>query len=158
MKSKKGILDLMLLISITVLLYGCQVLTTQEELSRVLDVDCDMGYLVFEEDSHGGFHNDGIQFVQLTFESSDLEEDIKLSSSWKPLPLSDDLLSLCYETNVDGRNTQARLSNEEGKPYFPIVEEGYYYFTGGVNSHSANFVIAIFDRKTNTLYYGKYDS
>lgn len=130
-------------------------------ISKEVDVDCSGGIIEFENDTHGGFHNDGIAFYILEFENSDIINDITLNEYWSELPMDEELIEL-----IDGR-----VRDENGNQYMPDIEEGYYFFhdrfagndikgfvPGILEQHPGNFTIAIYDINTNKLYYCKYDS
>lgn len=130
-------------------------------ISKEIEVDCSEGFFEFENDTHGGFHNDGIAFYIIEFENSDILNDITLNEYWSELPPDEELVEF-----IEGR-----VIDEMGKPYFLPTEEGYYFFynrssgnevkgftPGTLEGHPGNFTIAIYDPITNKLYYCMYDS
>ncbi|MCI8646570.1 MAG: hypothetical protein HFE76_07150 [Firmicutes bacterium] len=86
--------------------------------------------------------------------------------------MSENTAALVYgvvsETFVSG----PYLTNgEDNEPLFPKIQNGYYYFldkqiengdmhddAGVLGRHSMNFIIAIYDADTDTLYYGELDT
>lgn len=130
-------------------------------ISKTIEIDCSEGTVEFENDTHGGFHNDGIAFYILEFEDNDLLMEITVNEYWSELPMDEELIEL-----IDGR-----VRDKNSNQYIPAIEEGYYFFydrftgndikgftPGILEKHPGNFTIAIYDINTNKLYYCKYDS
>ena len=111
--------------------------------------------VIHEEDSHGGFHGDGLYFAVLDC-SEKIEDVQKLIADWREVPLPEDLHRVLY-----GRYIYE--FDPVGSGQFPVVENGCYYFNNrhseAENSQdekifrlsSCNFSLAVFNRDNNTL-------
>ena len=140
-----------------------------EPQRTVLGINISSGSIITDTDSHGGFHGDGITFLEVAFEDDSCLNQIKGNSSWKQLPVSYPVDALLYGTQ-NGSSSIGPYVTEGGKKLFPKAETGYYYFkdrhtgTGGqgnkdvVNRHSFNFTVALYDEDTRTLYYCEFDT
>ena len=127
-------------------------------LARELGLKTTSSFVVYaNEDTHGGFHNDGETYIQLwfTLNISPLIED---DPAWSPLPLPEELAAL------------ARLCHDEnGGSRIPVPENGYYWFqdrqaedirdySGTMSRYSYNFALAVYDTDTGRLYFWKLDT
>ena len=140
-----------------------------EPQRTVLGINISSGSIITDTDSHGGFHGDGITFLEVVFEDDSCLNQIKGNSSWKQLPVSYPVDALLYGTQ-NGSSSIGPYVTEGGKKLFPKAETGYYYFkdrhtgAGGqgskdvVNRHSFNFTVALYDEDTQTLYYCEFDT
>lgn len=157
----------LLLLSLMVLT-ACTFGGTLEDLSGKLSADLSQGTVVTEEDSHGGFHGDGERWVEVSLEediSSALEE-----AGWQELPLPEPLETAMYSvTEADGERTITRGTCFQRD--IPWVSDGYYFFrdrhsesadpadpTELLERGSYNFTVALYDRDSQTLYYGEVDT
>lgn len=165
MKRMVGLLGLLLGLAA---LTACTLGGTLQELSQTLSVDLSQGTVVEETDDHGGFHGDGERWVEISLEediSSALEE-----AGWQELPLPEPLEAALYGvTKVEGDRTIA-----EGPCFqreIPRVSNGYYFFQDRhseatdptdpeelMERNSFNFTVALYDRDSQTLYYGEEDT
>ena len=165
MKRMVGLLGLLLGLAA---LTACTLGGTLQELSQTLSVDLSQGTVVEETDDHGGFHGDGERWVEISLEeeiSSALEE-----AGWQELPLPESLEAALYGvTKVEGDRTIA-----EGPCFqreIPRVSNGYYFFQDQhseatdptdpeelMERNSFNFTVALYDRDSQTLYYGEEDT
>lgn len=152
---------------------GCQAKgeTIQREISDALGVDVGEGIVVASEDSHGGFHGDGMYFVTLRFPDGTFLDQTSEVQGWKNLPLSENLTKLVYGIEDDASKIGPYLTKEIGEPVIPDVQNGCYYFldrhsksvdgyddSDVLNRGSLNLTVAIYDMDTDTLYYVEYDS
>lgn len=97
----------------------------EQELRRVedaLDLDLSGGTLERFEDSHGGFHGDGLTAAEVTVEG--LVEELANAGGWRPLPMSNSAaqaIRLC-EAQVYSRFsynfTMAVYDSGNGRLYF----------------------------------------
>ena len=165
-----------MLAALAVLLTACGGQTAQQTVSQGLEIDASGGEVVSGEDSHGGFHGDGTTCVILQFEDGAIEEQIKESGDWKAFPLEETVQALVYgvtRTNEDGSATESigpYLTDEEGEPLVPEIEEGYYRLidrqaeegkaTGADILHRAslNFTIGLYDTEKGILYFCELDT
>ena len=69
-----------------------------EPQRTVLGINISSGSIITDTDSHGGFHGDGITFLEVAFEDDSCLNQIKGNSSWKQLPVSYPVDALLYGT------------------------------------------------------------
>lgn len=130
------------------------------EVSEALGVDVTGGILDVQKDTHGGFLGDGATYYKITFETDDCLNEIRKSSEWTPLPLTETL-----EGCLTGH---AALW---GDLPIPQITNGYYCFidrhsestdkkddTELHNRASYNYTLALYDADTNTMIYLKIDT
>ena len=170
MRKKIGAVLALLLLAAA--LGGCQrQRAAAKEISDALGVDVSDGEQLAYTDSHGGFHGDGLTFAALKFPDAALADEIKGKEGWKALPLSKNLTAAAYGISDETSSTGPYLTDEDGEPVLPEIENGYYYFqdrhaksadayddTELLDRASLNFTIALYDVDTDTLYYVKYDT
>lgn len=170
MKKLASVLTIIvMLFSIT----ACSSKNETSQLSKVLGIDLSSGTVSKSEESHGGFHNDGKTFIEITFSDNNetLEEEIKTNSNWTEMPLSENLHTLVYGKTSDTESVGPYVADEDNKPLFPNIENGYYFFkdrhsesknasddTAVLKRNSFNFTIAIFDSTTRAIYYYELDT
>lgn len=143
---------------------GCQSNDVLTNISNELEVDAHKGTVIFVFDDHGGFHGDGTGYVKISFSNSDCLDEIKESSAWKPLPLTENIAHLVSIIQYD-------LQREDGNPEIPEIKNGYYCFVDRhsesrdrkddsevFDRHSYNFTVAIYDTDTDILYYMGFDT
>ena len=170
---KKRVFIIPALLLAVLLSTGCQEKgeTIQRKISDVLGVDVGEGTVVASEDSHGGFHGDGMYFVTLRFSNGTFLDQASEAQGWKSLPLSENLTKLVYGMEDDTSKIGPYLTKEIGEPVIPKVQNGCYYFldrhsknvdgyddSDVLNRGSLNLTVAIYDVDTDTLYYVEYDS
>ncbi len=141
------------------------------EISEALGADVTEGNVVESEDSHGGFHGDGMTFVVLHFDEGGLADQLEGLAGWHPLPLSENTEALAYGRDTEDGRRGPYLCDDEGQPVFPEIQNGYYYFRdrhteskdvyddGDVFERSSyNFTMAIYDIDTDRMYYVEFDT
>ena len=151
---------LTLVLVLYVLLYtlpSCEVGSREENrLSRIekaLGVDLSAGTLERYEDTHGGFHGDGL--TSAVVELVGPEENVGSVPGWKSLPLSENAARA------------VRLCGDEGAS----IEEGFYFLydrhsesedpyddTELCNRYSWNFTAAVYDSQNGRLYFYQFDT
>lgn len=120
-------------------------------INEALGVSLSSGTLVRYEDSHGGFHGDGLTAAEVDVKG--LERDLAGAPGWKPLPMPENAARA------------VRLCGEEGAS----VKEGFYYLydsqsddpyddTGLHSRYSWNFTAAVYDSGRGRLYFYKFDT
>ncbi len=152
---------------------GCQTdsAAVRDKISEALVLDVSQGTELAVEDTHSGFHGDGILVVSLRFPDDAVQDSIAANNAWNPLPLRDDLAALVYGITEENSTTGPFLTDNSGEAILPEVESGYYYFldrhaearedqTGEalLNRGSFNFTIALYDAEEDTLYYAEMDT
>lgn len=137
---------------------ACQEDTVQAKISKELGIDIREEIVISHDDSHGGWHGDGVQDTVLYLSDKTVIDQIK--ENWRPLPMTETLTRL---------NEMGWMGTSHIIP--PEVVNGYYCWKdrhseavdpaddSGVHSrHSYNFTLAVFDADTNTLYFVKVDT
>lgn len=134
-----------------------------------LGMDISHGTIITNTDSHGGFHGDGIAFLEVVFEDDSLGNKMAINPSWCHLPVDDHVAALLYGVEL-GSGLSGPYVTQNGKKLFPKVENGYYFFqdryNGGghsqgkdiTNRESLNLTVAIYDEDSRTLYYCEFDT
>lgn len=136
----------------------------RDAIADILGLSLSGGSEVRYEDTHGGFHGDGYTRAIYSFEE-DLAPDIAQNEGWKALPATAGLDEL-----LDGSVGGPFLARE-GLPFFPRIEEGFYYFrdrhSQAIDDRdesllftraSQNFTLALYDPATDRLYYVAFDT
>ena len=135
-------------------------------LKDELGIDRDAYTVLHEQDSHGGFHGDGLYAVALDC-ADRMEEMQALTSDWQELPLTENLELLLYGGEKDGWSYAYDLAEETA---IPQIENGCYFFNNRhsraidsqdddiFSQHSFNLSLAIFDRDQDILYLLCYDT
>ncbi|MBD5133581.1 MAG: hypothetical protein HDT38_03770 [Clostridiales bacterium] len=148
-----GLLAFMLLL----IFPGCEQGSEEERrlsrISEALGVDLLAGTLERYEDTHGGFHGDGL--TSAVVELDGLEGDVGAVPGWKPLPLSENAAQA------------VRLCGGEGSS----VEQGFYYLYDRHSEsrdphddaelhsrYSWNFTVAVYDAEAGRIYYYEFDT
>lgn len=170
MKKLRSIL-LLLVLSISILTACQKNNSVQNEVSDALGIDVSNGTEMTYQDSHGGFHGDGLTFTTIKFSDDTVLASISENRNWHVMPLTEELSALVYGITTDNSRIGPYLTDENGEAVMPEIQNGYYYFVdryyqnGGdrndsdlLNRYSFNFTISIYDTDTNTLYYAEYDS
>lgn len=125
--------------------------TIQVSIEKDTGIECEDSRVLYESDTHGGFHGDGVAFYIL-----ELNKD-PVDSQWDTL--SPDDLNQVYQV-INGYGER-----------FPVIEAGYYYFKDRhsdriMNSfsdqiftrYSYNFIFAAYDPEKKRLYYYQLDT
>ena len=142
-------------------------------ISEYIEIDVSAGEVVTHWDTHGGFLGDGDTFAEIKLEDESIEDEIKENGNWKELPFSDNMTALLYGLVSENVHAGPYLDDENGDPFFPEIKNGYYFFydrhseaslskrydeSEVFDRASFNFVTAIYDTDTGTLYYWKFDT
>ena len=125
-------------------------------IGRALGLDLSAGTLLRIEDSHGGFHGDGLRLAEVTVEG--LVEKLANAGGWRPLPMSDSA-------------AQALRLCEAEEETVEETAEGFYYFydrhsecedpydsTQMHSRFSYNFTMAVYDNGNGRLYFYELDT
>lgn len=122
----------------------------QERITETLLINVLDSEVLYEMDTHGGFHGDGTAEVTLRLpKDTGLPEEIEGSPHWRELPLHRNVRFESYE----------------------LVENGYYFFmdrfrkNGDIFDPSEsnqwnmpNYTLAIWDQDENILYFLEVDT
>jgi len=149
-------------------LQGCAKKESIENLlSYKLSTKIISGDIIKSEDTHGGFHNDGERIIVIKYNddcANSMLSNIQDNDKWSKFPMDENLNFLIYGGNKGDMYYGYEFAKKVG---IPKIEHGYYYFfnkqsndqdTDILNSPSLNFVIAMFDSDSNTLYYFEVDT
>lgn len=157
------------------LLVGCRGYNRLEYISDTLGVDVSHGTVLDSQDSHGGFHGDGLLAVTISLtqeQAQPLLSQFERLSAWHPFPLPENLTTALYGKTTTGYS-QAALIREESTDTLlvPEISNGWYYFYDRhsqaedplddsplFSRASYNCTIAIFDADTLTLYFFEIDT
>ena len=126
---KMNVIPLLFLI-LMVCLSGCSSSndkSIQKEVGQELKVDISAGTVVTDEDSHGGFHGDGLSYVVIQFDDDSFETSISGAKDWKLFPLDETVQALVYGYVFADGQYGPYLTDEEGSTLIPQVESGYYW-------------------------------
>lgn len=119
------------------------------QLSRKLGLEVTSRFVVeANEETHGGFHNDGETFIQLWF-TLNLTPKLEAAPGWSPLPLPEELAAL------------AKLCrDEDGVPRIPGAENGYYWFQDRQpqDGGAYNITLAVYDTDSGRFYFWVLDT
>ena len=156
---------LLVMTFLTMLLIGCN--------RKGVEGDAYLTYIkekftiVKEEDTHGGFHGDGMYFLELDC-SDEKENALELVSGWKKVPFSQNIEIMLYGGDSDRVVYKSEIAAEAK---IPRIENGYYYFCDRHSESTAssddmnlfsrasyNFTIVIYDADNHRMYYLKYDT
>ena len=153
------------------LLTGCQRQNSLKDISDILDIDVSSGHQISHYDTHGGVHGDGTTCTVLTFADRTVRNEIEKNNSWQPLPLSTNLATAVYGTATEERSIGPYISDHQGDPLIPVIQNGYYSFwdrheesthhkddSQFLERASYNITVAIYDVDTDTLYYLELDT
>lgn len=122
-------------------------------IETALDLDLSGGTLERYEDSHGGFHGDGLTAAEVNVDG--LAEELEDAPGWSSLPLPDSAAQALHLCGAE----------EE------MVEEGFYYLydrhsesedpydsTQMHSRFSYNFTMAVYDSGDGRLYFYELDT
>lgn len=140
-----------------------------KEAREVLGISEVGGTVISDEDSHGGFHGDGTSLLTVAFSDTSFLEAVESSEEWKVLPVDQTVQALLYGVSWEDGQIGPYLTDEEGNALIPAVQEGYYWLKDRQTSEEAdglalldrpsiNCTVAVYDTKTNELYYATLDT
>lgn len=152
-------ISLALVFAMFLSLCGCKS-DVLSDVSGAVGVDVTSGKLDVKKDTHGGFLGDGATYYKITFETDACLNEIRNSSEWTPLPLTENL-----QDCLTGHSTLW------GELPVPEITNGYYCFidrhseatdkkddTALHHRASYNYTLALYDADTNTMFYLKIDT
>lgn len=122
-------------------------------IGRALGLDLSAGTLLRIEDSHGGFHGDGLTRAEIELDG--LSERLADAPGWRVLPMSQNAARAVGVFGAEGA----------------AAKEGWYYLydrhsessdpyddTDLCSRASWNFTAAIYDSRQGRLYFYKFDT
>ena len=150
---------------------GCFLVSGGNKYAREVDALCGLKIsgceTIRENDTHGGFHGDGLLVVE--FDCTQDKEDIEAQlTDWHRYPMSPNLNLLMYGGEKDGVVYGYELGNLAG---IPMINNGVYKFidrhpeatdssddTNVLSRGSFNFSLLIYDYSASRLYFVEYDT
>ena len=144
--------------------------SVRSAISDTLGMNVRSGEVLVESDTHGGFHGDGLLFAAFSFSDDSISRQIANDNDWSPLPWSHKLTTLAYGSGTAAIRNGPYLTDGNGTPVLPAVQNGYYFFydrhsqaedprdESAVFRGSFNFTLALYDTDTDTLYYVEFDT
>ena len=171
MKKKMGYL-IVILVIFCFIWTNVLFISMDKRLSRALGIRIPSDSALVIEDSHGGFHNDGVLMVRTEFEDEKAKEivtQIKNNQDWKATPLPENIKLILYGGEMGSNSSY--VSDLAQKNKMPEINEGHWLFidrkdgkkkiTAGeelLSSYSSNYTVGLYDTQTNSLYYFESDS
>ena len=148
---------LLFAIIISLLMVSC----AQSDKSRVsdeLNLKLVKANQIMKYDDHGAM-GDGTRFMTFEFDSNDTLNQIKSDSNWKKFPLDKTTKTLMY----GDEKTSSYVKDNNSRSLFPEISEGYYMLIDRqedksqniLKRSSLNFTLAVYDTKTNTLFFSE---
>lgn len=164
MKNKKyiirGTLAMLLLLSLYIINYN----SINQKIARDLEIRVPSSLEFEYEDTHGGFHGDGITLAQAELGDKDISNIInKSKTKWKQAPISVERQLLIYGSSSDGSRTIPNTDDSR----IPIIKNGYWIFKDRASkeykerfpdARIGNYSLGAIDLDTKTFYYLKFDS
>lgn len=154
------IVAILLLLSIYIINYN----SINKKISRDLEINIPSSLEFEYEDTHGGFHGDGVTLAEAKLRNKDISNIIdKSKTNWREAPISLDRQLLIYGSSSDESTT---IPNTDGGR-IPVIENGYWVFKDRTtketkerfpDARSGNYSVGVIDLDTNTFYYIKFDS
>ena len=148
---------------------ACAPLSRQDTISQALGLDVSKGEEVSHYDTHSG-NGDGTSCFVLRFSDKNVLEQIQESAQWNAFPMDEIVTALVYGISDDTSSIGPFLSDENGEPLVPDIQQGYYLLldrqtvadqsetTDILQRASFNFTLALYDTQTDTLYYCELDT
>lgn len=121
------------------LLCACGESTAKNDFYSDFNVILDELSVIKCYDDHGGLQNDGEALYEIP-----LRKQPKLNH-WDNLPLPADLMTHIYNNSSMNKQTLEKIL---------LLDQGNYL---KVNREKDNYSLAIYDKKSNTIYYYKFD-
>ena len=113
-----------------------------DRISQELGIDISEGNVQLEDDTHGGFHNDGILRLKVEFP----EKMNTAGEGWQELPMPEDVVETCEMVH-------------EIDEFLPHTDDGFWFYADRSGGGGAvNFTLAVYDSSTDILYYCSLDT
>lgn len=169
--AKTKILPLLCVLFTAAMILSSCVMNYRDEISAITGLDVSAKATVTYTNNHGGFLGDGATAVTMTFFDDELEEQIRENERWKKLPMSVNVAVALYGGTASSGAEWSSVVKDLSDFEMPEISNGYWFFrdrhTQKTDEYddsdifsraSFNFVIAVYDADTNTLYYFKIDT
>lgn len=157
---RKPLVALMaIIVVLSIALTACKSESGQNIVSEALGIDVSSGNEVSNYDTHNG-NGDGTSCIALSFNDDTVLEKIKNNTEWSSFPLDETVQTLVYGVETETTKDGPFLTDENGKPLVPEIQNGYYCLidrhsdtkTEILKRSSFNFTLGLYDTDTNTLY------
>ena len=138
-------------ICLALLLVGCGISDYKDYVNNLGGVDISEAKVVSSQDSHGGFHGDGVLFV--SFDCSDVSDSaLEGIKSWTAFPLSDNMQHVVYggfddEISIPEITNGCYLFHDRHSDAVDPADDSKLF-----DRYSYNFSLLLFDFDTNMLY------
>lgn len=150
---------------IITMLSGCAKTTPDDVayISEKIGIDISGSKIIEKTDTHGGFHGDGMMFVQIEINNKKFEQELKNTGKWSQEP--SELTEILLYGNEEW---SPYIADDNGKPLIKKIENGYYFIINDTDSneediewsemYSVNAIVAVYDVDNNILYYYEIDT
>lgn len=168
-KKKALLIYLFLFLLLLLFIYYRQYGYLKQRISRMTHINVSFGSVLSSMETHGGFFGDGNTYLALQFSNDHLENEIKQNPNWHQLQLTPSLA--IFLGLYDDSSMGSSITDEDGKPLFPHIKNGYYFFQDRSSqstdiyddSHAwdpipHNFTLAIYDSDTEIFYFYERDT
>ena len=128
---------------------------TKGHLERRLGLSLPTGTEIVCEDSHGGFHGDGVLAAVVRIPDSRAGEDVlrSITEQWTPLPVKEDWMEQFQAVWTDYAKTLDALpQNTEGSWFYRDRYKERYGEVCAYNPVMQNCTFAMLDAETGLLY------
>lgn len=164
---KKRLLAAGVISALALVLTACGAADPQDEISKELGIDVSGGSEISDYDTHSG-NGDGVSCMVFSFSDDQMAQEIKSDSAWSALPMDETAQALAYGVSDETSSVGPYLTDDEGEPLLPEVQNGYYRLIDrhsdagdGQNlleRFSLNLTLALYDTDSNTLYFCRLDT
>ena len=152
-----------------ILLVGCSDVNSVDYVSSQIKVDILSGEIMEINDSHGGFHGDGLSIIKIKIEDKEFEQKLIDSDVWD-IKLSKLIEAFLYGYEENNCSYGPFIADENDNPLIPKVQNAYYFIKDRqengydlqeldlLDNPSINVTIAVYDMDTSILYYCEEDT
>lgn len=164
MKNKKWIIIWILLILLIFTVYIINYNSINKKISRDLGIYIPSSLEFEHEDSHGGFHGDGILLAEANLNEKQVKQIIdKSDTSWNKNPMPPETREIIYNRGLGDKDTEF-IEPSRG---IEEIENGYWIFNDRRSEESkerfpgtviGNYSVGIINLDSNIFYYIKFDS
>lgn len=146
----------------TVTLAGCHSASAAQVAAEQMDGEIPAQEFSVTYKDHGAFRGQGTSCTTLQFSDDAFLEKIQEKGVWRPLPLDEDTQNLVYGV-YDSDYLGTPLTDEEGMPLIPEIENGYYMIneskehvddtSNAFLMHTQDVSVSIYDADNRILYH-----
>lgn len=160
---------LIILASLIIFLFFRHITKVHRRIAKDLEIKVPFTLEFQYEDSHGGFHGDGIMLAKASLNEKEINKIIKESKrKWMKTPLPKNINLVLYGGKNDDNYYESDLSKRLS---MSRVENGYWIFVDRFRGErtfnegenlfpivSNNYSLGVIDLDRNVFYYIEYDS